>query len=722
MKHRVAIMLVLLSVACTDLIVEVTSQLDRMVLPKLSRQQDPQPPSNKVFVVALDEKSRRHFAVPNALQWPRLLQARALQRLREFGARGVAIDLTYSAPRDPPEGDQALEEAIGSIPTVLAASVDLTIAKYGTLLAMPSIERFRKMAKTSGHTYMPTSYSLLSGFPRRAKMEEKPILPLYLAAAKLVDVTAKAPPRDSLVNFYGDLGSIPTVPIRMLVEAEAGDPKLSALIRGRVAFLGLVDDIQGNQGGERLDYIRTTYSWWGIPGVEAHATMAANVLDDTWIRTLSDIQTRILCASTAILITIFILENSIPIALFAIGLLLVNWSLLCLWLMKEFLIFIPPVSPLLVPIAVGLIGNVIREKFLVGRALREHRKKLFDKFPEEIAKKYARLDDLRELHIVHEEGIVLATDLEGYSAVRNALSVGKLEELETLYRHAIVAALASDDPKKRGIPVKFVGDAVTAYFPSADSANAVDKVRAIEKNIETLHAELQAKELPILKLRVGLAPGSVSCAVRRELDGSEYFDITSKAGSDAARLESLNKVAGSLIALPKEMLTPAVRETMPFLYLGRGLLNQGDHETRDVYVSVPKISAQMIELWTPLLEAIAAGDFKAIMQLQKRADVTGNVSKASAGTEFDLADSTKEHPVISFSKPVLAQFSRAELSTILSVFFLIGQSDPALKIACRSYIFAINHALDPVESTRHLVRALEMLKTVNKREESASTP
>src|SRR5215813_9840050 len=82
------------------------------------------PAPSDVVIVAIDDPS---IAALGRWPWPRSVHATLLDRLREEGARAVALDIWFTEP-DPnsPEGDIALARAMTrGLPTVLPLLADL---------------------------------------------------------------------------------------------------------------------------------------------------------------------------------------------------------------------------------------------------------------------------------------------------------------------------------------------------------------------------------------------------------------------------------------------------------------------------------------------------------------------------------------------------------------------------------------------------------------------
>lgn len=76
------------------------------------------PHPGKVLLVAIDDPSLREIG---PWPWPRSLQARLIEKIKEAGAKAIGIDLLYDKAKP---GDRDLAQSLRGIPVVLAAYTD----------------------------------------------------------------------------------------------------------------------------------------------------------------------------------------------------------------------------------------------------------------------------------------------------------------------------------------------------------------------------------------------------------------------------------------------------------------------------------------------------------------------------------------------------------------------------------------------------------------------
>jgi adenylate cyclase len=98
--------------------------------------------------------------------------------------------------------------------------------------------------------------------------------------AVMLDRTSGARPAlNDLINFYGPSKTVPTIPYEI---ALAANPKqLKEIFRGKIVFVGL--GLKSSTGPAQRDAFTTPFDG-GTYGIEIHATIASNLLNDDWIR------------------------------------------------------------------------------------------------------------------------------------------------------------------------------------------------------------------------------------------------------------------------------------------------------------------------------------------------------------------------------------------------------------------------------------------------------
>lgn len=206
-------------------------------------------PDGQTLIVAIDERS---IAELGQWPWPRAVHARLIDRLREAGARAIALDLVLSEPdRNGAANDFALAEAMRRsarvvLPVVASASelngpqeellpipvLSTAAAAFGhTDLAPDQDGRTRELILRAGlgDAHWPSLAEALLAIPRTP----------YVAPASASPAPSQAPfewVRGDRVRlrFTGPDGSYPQVSYADVLEGHVPD----ALLRDRVVIVG----------------------------------------------------------------------------------------------------------------------------------------------------------------------------------------------------------------------------------------------------------------------------------------------------------------------------------------------------------------------------------------------------------------------------------------------------------------------------------------------------
>ncbi|AWN23662.1 diguanylate cyclase [Deinococcus irradiatisoli] len=138
----------------------------------------PAPPDPRVVVVGIDDLSLQTYGPQD--RWDRALYARALDTLREAGARAVGLDIRFAAPAP---GDAALARAVGRPGVVLASSLQQPQgardwnATYGVsafTLSRGAVRTFQTAYRGESGTLWPSlsaQLARLAGVPRPLSTE-----------------------------------------------------------------------------------------------------------------------------------------------------------------------------------------------------------------------------------------------------------------------------------------------------------------------------------------------------------------------------------------------------------------------------------------------------------------------------------------------------------------------------------------------------------------------
>lgn len=221
-----------------------------------------------VAVVLIDDDA---VARCGPLPWPRERLARVVDAVEEAGAKAIAIDLILTETGEPDE-DLALAHALAAGPTALAAAIGNDGA---WLLPLPVFGGGRSAAHAYGEVG-PDGVVRTIAATKQARGLSLPAL--SLAAARLLrpDI-AVAPGSELRPAFRPAPQDIPAFGAAAAVEGTLPTAGLS----GRLVFIG----ISATGAGDQF-VVPTGPGHAPVPGVLAHASAAASILEGLLLRRL----------------------------------------------------------------------------------------------------------------------------------------------------------------------------------------------------------------------------------------------------------------------------------------------------------------------------------------------------------------------------------------------------------------------------------------------------
>lgn len=183
---------------------------------------EPRRPAAAVAAILIDEEAIRRVG---PWPWPRPQLAALVDRLREAGAAGVAMDVLLPEAR---EGDAALATSLSLVPSVLAATAD---DRGRWLLPAPVLREGGEAVHVS---FELDRDGVVRGFLATRELEGRPLTALPVAAARLVRPALPVPVGAEIRPGFRAGGAVPTVGATAVL---AGRTPAGAL-HGRVCFVG----------------------------------------------------------------------------------------------------------------------------------------------------------------------------------------------------------------------------------------------------------------------------------------------------------------------------------------------------------------------------------------------------------------------------------------------------------------------------------------------------
>jgi adenylate cyclase len=508
-----------------------------------------------VVILAIDEPTFQELQQP--WPFPRSLHAQLLRRLKEDGAAAVGLDVVFADPSSDAE-DAALARAIADTgPVVLASTREkINSANAALWLDILPLQRFLDAGADAGDAGVEPDDDFV--------VRRTPVAPESFAL-RLAQRANEARGQALVLRHFdwiGYRGPRGTFDTRSYYQALEPGLLPAGFFKGKIVLVGrsartatelsrsqadLFNSPFGTAGGERL-----------FPGVELQATLVDNYLTGGGLRSVSDSWT---LALTALLLPVLLWASRRwhPAAVAALtGALVVAMAALSWGLFVRFRVWWPPLLPTVA--AVSLYAATALVAYAAVRQRARQTRSMFAQYvPPAVVARLVAQPDLMRLGGEAREVTLMFTDLANFTTLSEQLSAEQTVEVLTGYFNAMTPIVHATG----GTVDKFIGDAVMAFWgaPLDDAQHAENAVRAaiaMQLAMQPLVADLQARGLPPIHMRIGLHTGRV---VVGNVGSEQRFSYTAigDAVNLAARLEGANKAFGTGILLSAATATQLPR-------------------------------------------------------------------------------------------------------------------------------------------------------------------
>lgn len=505
----------------------------------------PQCTALPVVILAIDEPTFQELQ--HTWPFPRSVHAALLQRLHDEGAAAVGLDIVFADPSTEAE-DAALAQAIAETgPVVLAATREKIDSSNAALwLDVMPLQRFLDAGADAGDAGVEPDDDFVV---RRVPVAREGFA--LRLAQRAAEARGKLPVLRHFdwIGYRGPRGTFDTRSYYQALEPgllPAGFFKNKIVLVGRSARTAtelsrsqadLFNSPFGTAGGERL-----------FPGVELQATLVDNYLTGGGLRTVPEGWT---LALVALLVPLLLWGNRRlhPAGAAALAAALVaaiagaSW-----WLFGRFQLWWPPLLPAAAALAVYGAAALAGYAFVRRRA-RQTRAMFAQYVPPAVVSRLIAQPELMRLGGEAREVTLMFTDLANFTTLSEQLSAEQTVEVLTAYFNAMTPIVHATG----GTVDKFIGDAVMAFWgaPLDDPQHAEHAVTAaisMQQAMQVLVADLRARGLPPIHMRIGLHTGRV---VVGNVGSEQRFSYTAigDAVNLAARLEGANKAFGTGILL-----------------------------------------------------------------------------------------------------------------------------------------------------------------------------
>lgn len=553
--------------------------------------------------------------------WPRHIYADVLDFIALGEPRAVVFDILFSEPEavdgQGAVNDQRFAEASSALPAAHAARVattggegksefDTSAFEIGranadtgeSALLVPPIDPLARSARAIGFVdltpdsdgvvrrtplHRPFSGSVLPSLGiaalRAAGWSDWTVRPDGLAAASGLVIPASSDGSYD-VGFYGRFNELSfSALVAGAKKIHEGDVENLLVhpdeFRDKIVFIGAsaagLDDLKANPLSP------------AAPGVRIHASVAGNVLDNTFLRRparwwvgVHSVVVSCLIGAATLLGARLVWQIALPV------------GVLALFVLAGFEVFAHGwIVEMSAPLVAGLVSwlsglgyvNVVQ-----GKDRRKVRRLLAQYVsPSVLSAVVDKYEDVIRAEVGTRENVtVLFSDVRSFTSMSENLQAEQVVDLLNVHFGVMTEIIFRYD----GTLDKFIGDAIMAFWgaPLRIDDHAERAVRAaldMARGIETVNATLKVRGLPQIRIGIGLNSGEVvlgNIGSERKLDYTVIGDNVNLA----SRMEGLTGKYGCTVLL-SEATYLAVAAKVPSALIDRVRV-KGKHQPIGIYV------------------------------------------------------------------------------------------------------------------------------------------
>ena len=517
-----------------------------------------------IVIVGIDEPSMSVFE--HQWPWPRHWHARLIDALFSAGARAVVLDILFPEPGRVEEDEQ------------LAAAID----RHSYLLLAAGIEVIQETTFTNRIFIKP--HPTLSVEDAEIGLDILPLDPdglvrrsilafnhmpslAWMAAWNVADDGGRQRLEELIsedepiaIHFLGPPRTIRTVSYYQALQADSHLPR--DFFKDKLVFVGLTLKQVPHLQTQRSDYYlvpTTLYYRMGpgqsglMAGVEIHATIAANLLDNAYLRPLptailwpAAILYWLICAWSALhypwRTTVAILLGSVIIIPVCSYLAFSSWH------------YRIPILLILLPAMVGQAVAVIPRFYLLRKEKKKIRATFSRYLSPQVVDQVLNQPDSANTHGQQVEGTVLYLDIAEFTSMAEKMKPETVVEMAGYYLGAFTDVIT----RRNGTVDKIAGDAVMAVWGAPDpcpdhARQACEAAVEIVEQLETLNHRAPPQYNNV-DIRIGINSGPM---VAGNVGGKYFSNYTvhGDAVNLAVRLETANKSFDTRILIGEETAT-----------------------------------------------------------------------------------------------------------------------------------------------------------------------
>lgn len=496
----------------------------------------------EVVILSQDHESYSRLNLSPIKPWPRSHIVDLLRRLAVYRPKKVVIDIIFSGESEDLQADSDLAEALSQIHAVIGSD----FISIGTGAEVKSEDMqpdpvYAASARELARISLPLDQDVIRRFRDRDGHSLQGLRTLAEAAASANEPTDP----DFLINYYGPPGTIRTYSIYQLLQGAVP----AEMLRDKLVFVGY--GLATGIAGRPRDSFLTPFRGGPSFGVEIHATAAANLLHNSFIKRADPGRERLMICVLVFILSLSVLSLHPQWGAVLLGGVTAAWAIISY---QSFTagFFIPGLTAALVVMPFVLLASSVYYYLIVYRSRQQLREALGRYVSPEIAARIVN-DAAQDFYRTENrlEVTMLFTDIKGFTSW--AECNGHNQVLATLNRYfSEIAAIVLDS---QGTVMKYAGDGMFALWGAPLAVDNPSK-RALQAalDIRSRVRDLAEKGiLPFFETRAGIHRAEVSVG---NLGERRRFDYTAVGDgvNVTSRLEDLNKFFGTGILLSEEVL------------------------------------------------------------------------------------------------------------------------------------------------------------------------
>ena len=325
-----------------------------------------------VMMARIDDAAYTRVNKAGVETFPRDVLAEAVMRIADAGARMIFLDFILRKETSP-EADEKLRLALAHAPSVIGRTLQYKLEtgpdgeRIARRVELKPRRPFQDAAKMTASLHVAVSHGVVEKISLGPDdtLSGKPLVPLLGPLRTLVSPELTAPGWRDLINYYSGPFTIPSIGLMDVLDAD--EEELVRYFKDSAVFVGITTELGSGQGGSN-DTFNVPVLGTRMFGVEIHATIAANLLDGTWLRRFGP-EVEVVVGALLSFICTFILLSLRPVhGIAVLGAVTTIWLLLSYMAFAKLHHFIPGallvviVVPALIALRLGAPAVVARSR------------------------------------------------------------------------------------------------------------------------------------------------------------------------------------------------------------------------------------------------------------------------------------------------------------------------------------------------------------------------